>query len=99
MGSWLDDRLDDGLDDVPEALAASLRGASNDLEQASADALDGAQALARVRAGAEPLLTADALITYACQRALENESPEAVWTRLLERLGRAPGRAPGREPE
>ncbi len=82
-GSWLQDRLAD----VPEALASTLRDAPDDLVEASVAALDRAQSQAGDRSGAEPLLTADALITYACQRALEDERPERVWTRLLERIG------------
>jgi hypothetical protein len=50
--------------------------------------LDAARARpGRVRASAFPLLEADALITYACEAALETDDPEGALRRILASTG------------
>ena len=90
---WLDERLDG----VPRRLAMSLRESVGDLEGAALAALRAAEQMSSdrrsstdARAGAEPLLLADALITYACENALERGDPERVWSKLIERIGIEP---------
>ena len=60
----------------PEAADALLGAAKDAL--ASALAQPG-----RVRAAAFDLLAADALVTYACEAALESDEPDAVLDRLV----------------
>lgn len=77
----------------PEALGRWLEGAALDgveplegLTRAGLDALDSARATpGRVRNSAFHLLAADALLTYACEAALEEEDPARALTRLVER--------------
>jgi hypothetical protein len=58
---------------------------------------EAAAALARAlsgkgeRDGAYDLLTADALITYACEHAASAPDPEAALLRILSRIGRQEG--------
>ena len=97
--AWIHDRLAG----VPDDLAQRLREAPEDLASASLEALAAAERAVTDRtgsesagvasvfprfAGAEPLLVADALITYACEQALEATDPMARWSSLLERIGR-----------
>jgi hypothetical protein len=57
------------------------------LEQAL-EALDQARgSTGRVRESALELLTADALLTYACEAALERPDPGAALARILEGAG------------
>jgi hypothetical protein len=74
----------------PENLAASLGVAEASAPHHAALTVEGlarlGQALARlgrVRESAFRLLEADALITYACEAALEAEDPEAALRHVL----------------
>lgn len=71
-----DDAADDGSG-LPDVLAAAAR---QRLEEALATP-------GRVRASAFRLLEADALLTYACEAALEAEDPGAGLRRLLGSAG------------
>lgn len=78
----------------PAELASSLRvdEAPAELAQVLTTAalarLDEAQVrLGRVRESAFRLLEADALLTYACEAALESENPEAMLERILRATG------------
>ena len=96
--SWIDDRLAG----VPDELATLLRSTSDDLAAASLEALaraedaaiggpaSGGDARGHTSRRAEPLLLADALITFACEQALEHADPEKHWAALLEQIGREP---------
>jgi hypothetical protein len=54
-------------------------------------ALDRARAApGRVRQSAYHLLTADALLTYACEAALEDADPETTLRRILRSVGASP---------
>jgi hypothetical protein len=76
----------------PSALASELVGVLDDhpvipsvLSRAGRTRLDLARArLGRVRGSAFHLLVADALITYACEAALESSDPEDSLRRLVE---------------
>jgi hypothetical protein len=58
------------------------------LAQAGLDALDQARsAPGRVRGSAFHLLAADALLTYACEAAVEGDDPEAQLEGILRRAG------------
>jgi hypothetical protein len=79
----------------PEGLASSLRLEEHSdaldevLTAAGLARLEEAQArLGRVRESAFRLLEADALLTYACEAALESEDPEAALERILVAAGR-----------
>jgi len=69
---WLGDAI--GRPASPEALAESARRALR-----AAAARPG-----RVRESAFDLLAADALLTYACEAALESEDPEGALDALLD---------------
>lgn len=77
----------------PEALAAWLSRADLDgvaplggLASEGLEALDRARAEpGRVRESAFHLLAADALLTYACEAAMEEDDPAASLTDLMER--------------
>jgi hypothetical protein len=71
-----------GAKSSPErTVAAALTASAGDL-------LDQARARpGRVRESAFRLLEADALLTYACEAALEAEDPEAVLLRILVATG------------
>lgn len=77
----------------PEALARWLDGTALDaaepldaLARAGLQALDAARAEpGRVRSSAFHLLAADALLTYACEAALEAEDPASALDDLLRR--------------
>jgi len=81
---------------APEALGAAVRGALLEAGAGSPlEALDRAsrarlgvalQRLGRVRESAFALLAADALVTYACEAALEEDDPGAALESLL-RIG------------
>ncbi len=58
------------------------------LTRSGIQALDRARAApGRVRESAHHLLRADALVTYACEAALEEENPEETLTRILAAVG------------
>jgi len=69
------------------------RGATSEaLLQAGLSELDSARSAAgRVRSSAFHLLAADALLTYACEAALEGDDPQAVLVGIL-RQAAAPRR-------
>ena len=80
----------------PDALAESLRdglGAVSEVAGARVEALSEAGRArlektrarpGRVRESAFHLLAADALITYACEAALESDDPQASLMRILD---------------
>lgn len=66
----------------------SRRSLDEALTAAGLVGLEEAQAgLGRVRESAFRLLEADALLTYACEAALESEDPEAALERILVATG------------
>ena len=72
LGPWVD-----GADRGPPSV--------DDLTRVGLRALDQARARpGRVRDSAFRLLAADALITYACEAALEEEDPDPVLCRILQ---------------
>jgi hypothetical protein len=79
----------------PDALSLSVAdgpgSVADTLIAAGALALERALAEAGERRGAFELLAADALLTYACERAVEAPDPEAELLRILERLERRGG--------
>ena len=79
----------------PDALSLSVADGPGDLAGLLTDtgvaALERALAEAGERRGAFELLAADALLTYACERAAEAPDPEAELLRILERLERRGG--------
>jgi hypothetical protein len=79
----------------PDALALSVPqgpgSVAERLTDAGVAALERALAEAGERRGAFELLAADALLTYACERAASSADPEAELLRILELLGRRHG--------
>lgn len=92
LQAWLDGRVPAPPADLRDHLSREL-GVPGDesstqrtraLADAAEHALDRARGRpGRVRDSAFELLAADALITYACESALEEENPEAVLAKLL----------------
>jgi hypothetical protein len=81
--SWLSGRSPP----PPPDLAAALRRHAS-LTEAGMSCLDAARARpGRVRESAFRLLEADALLTYACEAALESGDPEAALRRILSVIG------------
>lgn len=83
---WLAGRSPAPPPDLAEALSVEdARGALEDaLTIEAGERLAAARAkLGRVRASAFRLLEADALLTYACEAALEREDPEPALRRIL----------------
>lgn len=75
LGPWVDE-------------AGPTHGGPSDLARLGGQALDRALAApGRVRASALHLLAADALITYACEAALEADDPEEELHRILREVG------------
>jgi hypothetical protein len=90
VASWLAGRRPAPSADLAAALSlADARGALDEVLAAeAARRLAAARArLGRVRESAFRLLEADALITYACEAALEREDPEDALRRLLVSTG------------
>ena len=90
MSDWLAGRRPEPPADLAETLR--VEGADGPIEMAlSAGArtrLTEARArLGRVRASGFRLLEADALMTYACEAALETEDPEGALRRILASTG------------
>lgn len=90
LAAWLAGRSPE----PPADLTASLRvgGASgvpaDALTEVALARLDEARARpGRVRESAFRLLEADALLTYACEAALETEDPDAALRRILQVIG------------
>ena len=90
LESWLAGRTPE----PPSDLAAALRPGrdSGPHTDALADAAQARLADARARPGrvresAFRLLEADALLTYACEAALESEDPQAALRRILQVIG------------
>jgi len=80
MRSWLD------VDEAPELPLWEA------LMRSGLASLDHARAVpGRVRESAYHLLRADALLTYACQAALEERDPGATLARILEAAGTSRG--------
>lgn len=78
----------------PSDLAGALRAAAapgarvEALTEAGLARLDDARARpGRVRESAFRLLEADALLTYACEAALETDDPDAELRRILQVIG------------
>jgi hypothetical protein len=83
---WMASRSPDPPPDLAEALAFDHTGeALDDVLASEAGArLAAARArLGRVRESAFRLLEADALLTYACEAALERDDPEPALRRIL----------------
>ena len=90
ISDWLSTRRPEPPADLAETLR--LEGAEGSIEVALAAAagtrLAEARArLGRVRASGFRLLEADALMTYACEAALETEDPEGALRRILASAG------------
>lgn len=95
--AWLDTRRPGAPAELRTAIEDALKEAPSSSKQ---EALEhGTQrslacALARpgrVRDSAFDLLAADALLTYACEAALESEEPSAALAAILDRLLDRPG--------
>ncbi len=89
---WLARRRPEPPDELADALRESLREVGK-VEGATEDALGEAglwrleearMRLGRVRESAFHLLAADALITYACEAALESDQPQDALFRILD---------------
>jgi hypothetical protein len=91
VDGWLAERTPKPPADLAESLGTIPDGSTSVVEglaRAGSDRL--ADALARpgrVRESAFRLLEADALLTYACEAALESEDPEAELGRILASIG------------
>jgi hypothetical protein len=90
LESWLAERRPE----PPDGLAGALRpvpasgSRADGLTEAGMARLDEARARpGRVRESAFRLLEADALLTYACEAALETEDPDAALGRILQVIG------------
>jgi hypothetical protein len=87
---WLASRRPTPPPDLSNALRVERTAApvSRALLEVGLDRLDSARAqLGRVRESAFRLLEADALLTYACEAALESEDPRAELRRILLAVG------------
>lgn len=87
---WLASRQPSPPPDLAEALEVERSGSSltSTLADAGLERLGLARARpGRVRESAFRLLEADALLTYACEAALESEQPRAALRRILLALG------------
>lgn len=85
---WLDRQRPAPPPELAEAIVRALDGRDptdpSVLPEAARELLRSARARpGRVRDSAFALLTADALITYACSAVLEDGDPEARWIELL----------------
>ena len=90
--AWLDGRRPEAPAELRTAIEDAVQGASSGsmqdvLERGTQRCL--ASALARpgrIRESAFDLLSADGLLTYACEAALESEEPGAALTAILDGL-------------
>jgi hypothetical protein len=83
---WLEGRRPAPPTDLSAALALESGSGTlvDDLREEGVVRLRAARAeLGRVRASAFRLLEADALLTYACEAALEDDDPEGALRRIL----------------
>jgi hypothetical protein len=90
LESWLARRRPEPPSDLGAALRpAGPSGSGVDrLTEAGRARLDEARdRTGRVRQSAFRLLEADALLTYACEAALETEDPDAALRRILQVIG------------
>ena len=91
LDSWFAGRNPPPPSDLAGALDPTHLGASSlvaSLTDAGVSRLDDARARpGRVRESAFRLLEADALLTYACEAALEADDPEAALRRVLSAIG------------
>jgi hypothetical protein len=90
MKAWLAERDPPPPPDLAEALEPEIGGLSLEasLTEAGLSRLD--QALTRpgrIRESAFRLLEADALLTYACEAALDAEDPQGALRRILSAIG------------
>lgn len=91
LGAWLAGRKPEPPRDLGRALAGDgmVGPATHVLSEAGLKRLNQARARpGRVRESAFRLLEADALLTYACEAALESDDPEAELRRILVMIGR-----------
>lgn len=97
VSGWLDGRIPAPPPELRRSLDSALdaRGSDGGASASTLDALGrGARACleasisrpGRVRESAFDLLTADALLTYACEAALESEDPESTLRVLVSGL-------------
>jgi len=89
--AWLDEREPQPPEALSERMIPLLTGPGGDLsERFCAVACDAADRVyanpGRVRESALDLLVADALLTYACEAALEREDPEPALLDVLSRV-------------
>jgi len=87
LGSWLGERRPPAPSELAAEVATGLGQGEPfaSLLSASGRRLDEARARpGRVRDSAFSLLAADALITYACEAALESDDPEGSLRRIVE---------------
>jgi hypothetical protein len=88
--AWLARRTPAPPQGLAEAMRPLAAGTSlyASLADAGLDRLQQARARpGRVRESAFRLLEADALLTYACEAALESDDPEAALRRILAAIG------------
>ena len=91
LRGWLAGRTPAPPDALPLPLPDGEGDAGKQLTDAAAAALDRALAGEGERRGAYDLLAADALITYACERAASVAHPEAELLRIVGRIGNRDG--------
>lgn len=91
LDRWLDARRPKAPDELAESLRAGLDrsdGAGPIVERLTRGALGHFELMSlehgKVRDDAFHLLAADALITYACESALETDDVEGALTRILQ---------------
>jgi len=89
---WLDARRPEAPAELRSAIDHALEGVPSGstqdvIERGAQQSLDSALARpGRVRGSAFDLLSADALLTFACEAALESEEPDTALAALLTRL-------------
>ena len=90
LAAWLEARRPSAPADLAERVTRSAREQPADVDRISAlvreacDRLDAARARpGRVRESAFELLAADALVTYACEAALETDDPVVSLREIL----------------
>lgn len=83
--AWLDRRSPPPPDDLAKSVREAVAQSPGEtlFDAASRSLRSARSAPGRVRESAFALLTADALITYACEEALEADDPQAELATLL----------------